>query len=412
MGKKIFYGWYIVAACLLIAAAGIGFLNTASIFIIPVTEDLGLSRGEFTFFRTIVVVLSAALLPVYGKLARRISIKKILIIGTTISSLSFMGFAAGSYIWHFYLIAIVSGVFVNASHFMILGILINRWFDDKKGLALGIAFAGSGLGAAIMVPLVSRVIENYGWRSGFIFSGVTALVVLIPTILFLVKERPEDIGLSPYKNDSGNEIDSRQDQKVQTGLTLSEARKEPAFWLLAVALLCVSIGASAPNAHTAPYLEDLGYPVQVVAAMVSLTFIMLTGGKILMGLFFDRFGTLVGGIVLGILCVLSPVFAILAAHPPAPWLHAIFLGLASTGFSIPVNIYALKFFGEKDFPAILSILSMIMAFGAAFSPPLMGFAYDFLDSYLIAWQSLVVLGVIATIGLIGVNLTGKRLLHV
>jgi len=411
MGKRIFYGWYIVAACLLIAAAGIGFLNTASIFIIPVTEDLGLSRGEFTFFRTIVVVLSAALLPVYGKLARRISIKKILIIGTTISSLSFMGFAAGSYIWHFYLIAIISGAFVNASHFMILGILINRWFDDKKGLALGIAFAGSGLGAAIMVPLVSRVIENYGWRSGFIFSGVTALVVLIPTILFLVKERPEDIGLSPYKNDSGNEIDSRQDPKVQTGLTLSEARKKPAFWLLAVALLCVSISASAPNAHTAPYLEDLGYPVQIVAAMVSLTFIMLTGGKILMGLFFDRFGTLIGGIVLGILCILSPVFAILAAYPPAPWLHAIFLGLASTGFSIPVNIYALKFFGEKDFPAILSILSMIMAFGAAFSPPLMGFAYDFLGSYLIAWQSLVALGVIATIGFIGVNLTGKRLLH-
>ena len=410
MCKKIFYGWYMVVACVLIAAAGIGFHNTASIFIRPVTEDLGLSRGEFTFFRTIIVIFGAALLPLYGKIAQRFSIKKVMLVGTTVSSLSLVGYALCTYLWQFYLVAVINGLFVNASHFMMIGILIGRWFKDKRGLALGIAFAGSGFGAAIMVPLASWIIEIAGWRWGFGFSGMAALVVLIPTILLLVKESPESMGLSPYEKENDGNNSPAIDHKVK-GLTLSEAWKTPAFWLLAIALLGISISASAPNAHTAPYLGDLGYPVYVVSAVVSLTMIVLTGGKIIMGHVFDRFGTMFGGIILGVFCVLSPVFALLAVHPTAPWLHAIFLGLASTGFSIPVNIFALKFFGEKDFPAILSILSMIMAFGAAFSPPGMGLVYDFVGNYIFAWQFLVILGVIVILCLVGVNLTGKKLIN-
>lgn len=408
MKGKIFYGWIIVAACVLIAAAGIGFHNTASIFIRPVTEDLGLSRGEFSLFRTIIVVLGAALLPLYGRLARKYSLKKIFLIGTVISGFSLIGYSVASYLWQFYLIAIINGLFMNASHFMMLGILINRWFADKKGLALGIAFAGSGLGAAIMLPLASWVIETFSWRWGFRFSGAAALVVLVPTILLLVKESPEEMGLLPYTK-KNNETDAETVSHEPQGLTLSQARRTPAFWFLAVALFSISINVAAPNAHTAPYLGDLGYSIGVVSIMVSLTMIVLTGGKILMGYFFDRFGTLAGGIVLGIFCILSPVFALLAAHPAAPWFHVVFLGLAATGFSIPVNIYAMKFFGEKDFPAILSVLSMLMAFGGAFSPPVMGFAHDVLGNYTAAWVVLVVLGVVAAVGLVGVNIAGKNL---
>ena len=421
MRKKIFYGWYIVVAGILIAAAGIGFHNTASIFIRPVTEDLGLSRGEFTLFRTIMVIIGAALLPFYGRLAKRYSIKKIMLVGTTVNGLSLISYALCTYLWQFYLVAVVNGIFMNAAHFMLIGILIGRWFKDKQGLALGIAFAGSGLGAAIMVPLASWVIESAGWRWGFVFSGTASIAVLIPTLVLLLKDRPEDMGLTPYETGKGMVIESDEAtmkgdgapivNRQPKGLHLSQARKTPAFWLLTIALLCISIGVAAPNAHTAPYLGDLGYPVHVISAVVSLTMVMLMLGKIIMGHVFDRFGTMVGGIMLGVFCILAPVFALLSAHPVAPWFHAIFLGLASTGFSIPVNIFAMKYFGEKDFPAILSVLSMIIAFGAAFSPPVMGFAYDFFRDYVYAWQVLVALGAIATLGLIGVNLTGAKLVQ-
>jgi len=404
--KKVFYGWYIVLACVLIAAAGIGFHNTASIFVRPVTEDLGFSRGEFTFFRTIVTILSAGLLPFYGKLAAKYSIKKIMLVGTSINGLTLVAYSLGTQLWHFYFIAAISGLFVNAGNFMIIGILISRWFEDKKGLALGIAFAGSGFGAAIMNPMVSHVIELYGWQMGYRFSGIAALAVLIPIILFLVKDRPQDMGLEAYKQK--DKADTNTTAAKSEGLTLAEARKNPLFLLLAIALLGVSMSSSAPNAHTVPYLSDLGYSAGMVSSVIAFSMVFLTVGKIFMGYVFDKFGILIGGLALGIFCILSPTFALLALNPVAPWLHAIFLGLASTGFSLTANIYAMKFFGNKDFPTILSILSVVTALGAAFSPPLMGFAYDFLSSYTIAWITLIITGIIVTLCLAGATIMHRR----
>jgi len=409
MKRKIFYGWYIVAACVVVAAAGIGFHNTASIFIRPVTEDLGFSRGEFTFFRTIVVILAAVLLPSYAKLVRKFSIKKVMLVGTSLNSLALFSYSFGTEIWHFYLIAVFNGLVVNASHFMVIGILISRWFEDKKGLALGLAFAGSGLGAAIMVPLASWIIEVFGWRWGFRFSGMAALCILVPTVLLLIKDNPEALGLSPYRRENGDSASSAGMVSEPKGLYLAEARKTPCFWLLAVALLGISISASAPNAHTAPYLSDLGYSVRVVSAVVSLSMIVLTVGKIIMGHVFDRFGTFVGGITLGVFCILSPAFALWAVNPVAPWMHAVFLGMASTGFSIPVNIYAMKFFGQKDFPAILSVLSVVTALGAAFSPPGMGLVYDFFGSYTYAWVALILIGCVVTLCLTGADMVYRKL---
>ena len=164
-----------------------------------------------------------------------------------------------------------------------------------------------------------------------------------------------------------------------------------------MAFLCIAVGAGASNAHTAPYLGDLGYSSVFYSTVVSFSLLTLTIGKIFIGHVFDRFGLYIGGAVLGISLTLSPLFALLSANPAAPWLHAFFLGLGSTGFSIPVNIYAMKFFGEKDFTAILSIMSMITAFSAAFAAPTMGLAYDFWGSYTFAWAVLVVLGVVVTI---------------
>jgi len=409
MKPKIFYGWFIVAACMLIAAAGIGFHNTASIFVRPVTEDLGLSRGEFIFYRTIIVMISAGLLPLYGKLAKRFKIKHIMLAGTIGGALSLIGYSFAWQLWHFYGLAVINGLFANAAHFMLIGILINRWFEDKRGLALGIAFAGSGLGAAMMVPLASQIIALADWRWGFRFSGVAALIVLIPTIIFLIKEHPEDKGIAPYKTNSSDKPPVAPD-RIPKGLMLSQARKTPTFWILAVAFLCISISAGAPNAHTAPYLGDLGYASVFYSAVISFSLVVLTVGKIFMGHVFDRFGLIVGGAVLGISLILSPIFALLSANPVAPWFYAFFLGLGSTGFSIAVNIYAMQFFGERDFTAILSVLSMITAFGAAFAAPAVGFVYDFLGNYTVAWVTLAGLGFVATFCLIAVNFIRERLI--
>ena len=105
---------------------------------------------EFTLARTIAGLVGAALMPVYAKF--KFSIKKIMLFGTTASGLAAIGYSFGTNIWHFYAVAIFHGMFVNASNFMMLGILIGRWFKDKRGLAMGVPFYGLAV-AGVVVTL-------------------------------------------------------------------------------------------------------------------------------------------------------------------------------------------------------------------------------------------------------------------
>jgi len=407
--KKIFYGWYIVFACLLIAATNIGFHNTASLFIRPVTEDLGFSRGAFTLFRTLTMLFGALTLPYFSKLSNKYSVKKIMLFGTTLNSITLGALAFANNIWQFYAIGLASGLVMNAGTFMIIAILLNRWFEDKKGLAIGLAFAGSGVGAAIMNPAVNLVIENLGWRSAFIFSATLATVVLIPTILFVIKDSPSQMGLAAYTDPSKTKDTNNKVIIEEKSMTLKEARKTPTFWLLAFALLGFSVGASAPNTHSVAFMIDIGYSQTIASNMITVTMIFLTMGKILMGHLFDRFGTFKGGLMLCTFAITSPIFALLSqVWVGAPWLHGIALGIASTGFSIPANIYIPKFFGKKNFAAILAAVSVITTLAAAVAPPIMGLIYDTLGTYLLAWYALIVFAILVTISLFAADIINQK----
>ena len=195
--SKIFYGWIIVAAGVVILAVGLGmFTSTNSLFVVPVCDSLGVTRAQFTFHRTIMTLASAAAMPLYGKAIRHFGVKKALVCGSFVLGVTIFGYSFASSLWHFYLLAFINGIFATAVNFMALGVLVNDWFDDKKGLALGIAYSGSGLGAALMIPIVSHVIEQTDWQFAYRFMGILGLVVLIPVILLLVKDSRKKLALN------------------------------------------------------------------------------------------------------------------------------------------------------------------------------------------------------------------------
>jgi len=101
--KKIHYSWIIVIACLLVAIANVGFHNTVSIYVRPVTEDLGFTRGEFIFFRTITGLTMAFLMPFFGRLLTKVSLKKMMLVGSVVNGLSLVFLGLSQNIWHFQL---------------------------------------------------------------------------------------------------------------------------------------------------------------------------------------------------------------------------------------------------------------------------------------------------------------------
>jgi len=349
-------------------------------------------------------------MPLYGKIIKRYGIKKIFLTSSVSLALVTVGYSFATQLWHFYAIAAINGVFINGVNFMVVGIMVGQWFDDKKGFATGLAYCGSGLGAAIMVPIVGQMIEQFGWRWSYRGMSIIAVLILIPTVLFIVKERPESMGLKPYTDKNKSTADTLEKQGAFAGIAFKQALRTPTFWMLAVSFLLISICAGGPNTHTIPYLTDIGYSPAFAASILSLTMIVLTAGKILLGFIFDRFGTLSGSLFVAVCCLGYPLLAMAALNPAAPWAYAVLLGLASCGFSVPVMVLITKYFGNKDIPILFSVCTMITTFGTSASVPMMGAIYDITGSYKWAWTLLFIFAVIITICLIGANVTSRRII--
>ncbi len=406
--KRIFYGWVIVGASVVILAIGLGMFNsTNSVFVKPICDALGFSRSQYTTHRTILTLISAFALPLYGKLIQRAGIKKILLVGAAALPVLIFCYSFANSLWHFYLLAFLNGIFFNALHFMVIGVLVSRWFEDKRGLATGIAYAGSGLGGAVMIPVVSRIVELSGWRFAFQFMGVLGLVILIPVILLLIKDSPESVGLRPYT--SSKTVSAPSQGAAQAGgLTFQEALASGKFWLLAVGFFFIAVFAGATNTHSAPYLTDIGYPVAMVSAVVSTFMLAMTVGKIFLGFIYDRFGALVGNLLVAVCSIAFPIAALLAFLPGLPWVYAVSLGMASCGISVPVSILIIKYFDTKAYPALFSVFTMITSLGSAAAVPAMGAVYDYTGSYRPAWIAMLAFSVVITGCLVAVELKFRR----
>ena len=405
---KLFYGWIIALVGFIITFAGMGVINSMSgPLLVPICDDLGFTRAEFTFHRTILFLLGACFMPFYGRLFDRIGVKKVLLVTSVAIAVLIFTFSFANYLWHFYVLAAVNSIVVSGVSFMSVGYLISKWFDDRRGLVTGLAFAGSGIGTAVFIPIVTAIVEHADWRAVYRIIGIIVLVVVFPTVLFLVKDKPEDVGLKPYTNKTKPEATKSQPEASKVNISFAQAIKTPTFWMLLMAFFLLSIMAGGPNFNAVPYLTDIGYSAAFAATVMSVLMLAHTLGTLTLGGFFDRFGMLKGSLFLGICCIIFPLMAINAGVPVFVWLFALFYGPASSGF-VPVTLFAAFYFGGKDFALIFSVLNMAMQIGTAISGPALAIIYDVTGSYFLGWIMLFVFGIIITACLVGSHLLNRK----
>lgn len=156
-----YYGWYIVGACFIIAAMGIGLLmNSLGTFIKPVSESLGFERGHFSISISLTSFMSMLFYPLWGTIVRKV----MLISSILISAFLFL-LSMSHRLWQFYILSMLIGCFYGPVTTLAISTLINRWFIYRKGFALGLALSGSGFGSMILVPFISEIINKYSWNN-------------------------------------------------------------------------------------------------------------------------------------------------------------------------------------------------------------------------------------------------------
>lgn len=363
-----------VLAGFLLMATGWGIVyNTSSLFIVPISEELGLLRSQITFTMTLRSLVQMMVALFAGRIYRRFSLLKSMKFMSLVLVISYILFGFATNIWQIYLLTIIGSLANSFIGIIPISMLIGNWFQEKRGFALGLAFMGTGIGGMLYNSLTGRWILNYGWQRSYQLQALVMFMIIVPTVFFLVKEKPQDMGLEAYGR--------KGPQEPSRGISLEEAKGLPYFWIIALVSCVANFTLSMAMITLAPHLVDIGYGFAFSANILALTMASLAVGKLVLGELLDRLG-LKGAISISIM---GSVFAYIGLFNAQ---HKLLLILVILGTGIGcaygtmVDPYLTRsIFGEKDYSSIYGILAAAASLGGMLSPIVSGLSYDINGNY-------------------------------
>ena len=401
--SKIFFGWYVVIACVIITLYTGGVVNFGFTAVFdPLAEEFGWSYAQISFASSLRGLEVGLLSAVVGLLVDKLGPRKLIFGGSVLIFFGYLLLSRVSSLFMFYAAFALIALGMSACTGTVLLTAVTHWFRRKAAFATGLVASGFGLGGLI-VPVVTGLIDNFQWRSAMVIVGIGVLAICLPLSL-LVRHKPEDYGYLPDGDSPGvSSVAGTGQNEPEVDRSVWQALKDRAFWHVSLSSMCHSFVVGAIVTHVMPYLGSVGVS-RTTASVVALVLPLFSvAGRLSTGLLGNKFGNRAvysSSFVLMTLGLLS--FA--AINASAMWLAVPFIVTFSLGwgFSVISRITLLReHYGRASFGAIIGFNSTIMMIGNVSGAPLAGWSYDTFGSYQGAW---IVFGIV-TLGGMALALT-------
>ncbi len=379
--------------------------STLSVFLKPLTEDLGVSRGLFSLLRSGEILIGAAMAPLVGPMVDRFGGRWLMAAGALSAGLGFVLMSQVGAFWQFLLLrwifVAIGGVFM--CH-MIVSVTVSRWFVRKRGRAIAIASMGQGF-AKVCIPLVTATLFAWvGWRLTWsIFGLITLVLVVIPALIFM-RRSPEELGLQPDGMDEAPPatVGSKSKEETKARLAADEAVwtwrevfRTKAFWLICFIYGMANVGIAGLNLHVFAYVTDIGFSPLVAATVLSIIASTQLGSTMVWGVISERMDIRHSSLIM-FLVQSAGLALVLATSQVMPVYLGFFLygiGLGG-GWVLQELIWATNF-GRVSLGMVRGLGILVThAFGAV-GAPFFGFVHDVTGSYRSSFLAFVVALIIA-----------------
>src|SRR5262245_39332478 len=286
--RSVFYGWWVVAAFSFMTLTSTGIRHAVGPFLKPIVADLGIDRASFSLVIAVSLFLYGVFGPLAGLALDRFGLRATASVGTVLLVLSLVLTALVRNLTEF---AVVYGVLLPlglaVTGPVIASGVVARWFHRQRGTALSILGSASMTGMSLLVPVVTWLILNHGWRTAYMVIALGVLAGMLPLSLWVVRESPESMGLAV---DGGPPAPKTAGPGPRERVSATTAMQTLAFWQLAGSFFTCGFSMSLLSAHGVPMLTDHGY----TPMFASLGFAVLGGSSIgctvMLGALSDRFG--------------------------------------------------------------------------------------------------------------------------
>jgi sugar phosphate permease len=379
----LYHGWWILAASVVAMALGSGVsFWSFGLYVSPLERDFGWSRAEVSAGFSVALLVSGLSGPLVGLWIDRRGIRSAVVAGAALTAASYLLLAATRDLWQWYLFSSINALCRQLMFFIPFQTLVSRWFDRRRGVALSILGIGFSLGGFVVVPLMRWIIDSAGWEGSFLFAAAAIAAVYLPIGLFVVRESPAAMGLTPDGADASGDGESPAGRGDGPDVTLGEAVRTPVFWAIAGALTLFFFALFGWLVHQVPFFEANGLSRGTAAALVSGSAAAGILARLGVGLAADRV-TRLESAAIALVGILIVALVVLIVRSDLTGI-LVFLALWTVGTAgIPLmeGLLLSRTFGMGSFASILGAIIVVETAGQIVSPTVAGVIYDATGSY-------------------------------
>ncbi|MDP2917267.1 MAG: MFS transporter [Dehalococcoidia bacterium] len=378
----IYYGYIIIAAGFWIWLIGYGTTATFSVFLKPMLAEFGWSRGETALALSMAVIVQAFLAIAMGWLTDKLGPRLVLMTFGSLLGIGYLLISVVQALWQFQLdFAIL--IAIGLSTLSVPGMAtISRWFTRRRALMIGIVQAGGGIGGLIYAPFVGWLISVNGWRFGYLVMGAITLVGILVAGSFLRRD-PAYGQKVPYVATDviPYEIKTQEPDAQTRGLSLKQAIRTSQFWMLAAMNLTLGFCRTTFLAHTAAYVQDLGFSLASGANVVAVIMASTVIGRVGMGRVGDRIGNKRAYIIGFVATLVSLIWLMIARDLWGLYLFALAFGFGWGAQSVLRFALASEAFGLASVGLVFGSLTFAEAIAGSLGSYFAGYIYDSVGSY-------------------------------
>lgn len=409
---RFFFGWYIAMAGGFNNFFVIGITITGlGVFYEPLRQETGWSMTSILAGASLRSFEQGMMAPATGFLVDRLGSRRMAITGLTILSIGLVMLSQAYTLWFYYLASLVVALGQSLGVFTPFATALMFWFQKNRASAMGMVNSGNAFGY-FMPPVLALGVLTIGWRTTMALAGVCIFCVGVPIAYFILRDRPEPYGYLPDGEDPevARAVAVRSAAEGRTpapeealGLTVWEAVKTPAFFLLILAQVAGGATQNLWNALQYPHLQNAGYTIAQASIILSVYgtiqgFLRIAAGRVA-----DKIGrrrTLIAGFLLQ-----GVGYVVFAYMSPATWwlIPVLFLtyGLGHAGWNVTSSTVSADYFGTRRLATLRGLTTTLVTPVGIIAPILAGLAFDNLGNYMLVYT---VCGVVVSTGAVWIFL--------
>ena len=364
--KKNIRAWITVFSSMLLLAFVYGYIvNSFTLYVVPLASERGVGRDSVSLCLTLVFLFYMVSSFSAGKILERVGIKRAMVISVVLIPLLTYLRGCDLPFSYMYFSSVLLGFLLPFVSFTALGIVIKSWFCENQGLAVGLAFTGSGIGGMLWSIAIGKVLEKSGSAYSFRFAAIIMLITALPLVLLGISENKE----------------GKRKREGEKKVSIRSAMETRGLWRVLLLSFLMGLTPLLVSQAMVPLALDKGLGSSLSSLLNAAFMLGLCLMKIVMGYSYDRFGTKPTLILIQI-CTFLSAFLLLNIERSLMLLPFIFvLSISGTVQSMSPAILSSEIAEDEYYPTVSGMAMAVNYLGCAISPLLLNYVYSRKGSY-------------------------------